>query len=88
MIVTEELIIKDKLFIKSFSSLGYMVERDGAAYSEAIDPAEFNRIYTETNILVGEKLIVVYSQLEEEEEYATEEDYVAALEKLGVNADA
>ena len=74
MIVTEELIIKDKLFIKSFSSLGYMVERDGAAYSEAIDPAEFNRIYTETNILV--------------EEYATEEDYVAALEKLGVNADA
>jgi hypothetical protein len=26
-----------------------MIERDGVRYSEAIDPAELNRVYTETD---------------------------------------
>lgn len=26
--------------------------RDGAVYSEAVDPAEFDQVYTETNILI------------------------------------
>ena len=50
MIVTEQLIINDKQFTKTYSDSGYMVERDGAQYSEAIDPAEFGRTYTETDI--------------------------------------
>lgn len=37
---------------RTYSSTGYMIERDGIRYSEAIDPAEFNRVYTETDELV------------------------------------
>ena len=29
-----------------------MIERDGAMYSEAVDPVEFDRVYTETDIPV------------------------------------
>ena len=50
MIVTEQLIINDRQFTKTYSDSGFMVERDGAQYSEAIDPAEFGRTYTETDI--------------------------------------
>lgn len=49
MIITENLAINGKPFIKTYSSNGYMVERDGVRYSEAIDPAELNRQYTETD---------------------------------------
>lgn len=35
---------------RTYSDIGMMIERDGEQYSEAVDPAEFNRIYTETNI--------------------------------------
>ena len=37
---------------RTYSDSGYMVERDGVRYSEAIDPAELNRTYTETDELV------------------------------------
>ena len=50
MIITEQLIINDRQFTKTYSDSGFMVERDGAQYSEAIDPAEFGRTYTETDI--------------------------------------
>ena len=49
MIVTEDMTINGKAFIRTFSDSGYMVEREGIRYSEAIDPAEFGRVYTETN---------------------------------------
>ena len=49
MIKTESMNINGKSFIRTFSDSGYMVERDGVRYSEAIDPAEFNRQYTETD---------------------------------------
>ena len=50
MIITEQLTINDRQFTKTHSDSGFMVERDGAQYSEAIDPAEFGRTYTETDI--------------------------------------
>lgn len=50
MIITESLIINDKQFTKTYSNSGLMVERDGVQYSEAIDPAELGRTYTETDI--------------------------------------
>ena len=50
MISTEQLTINDRRFTKTYSDSGFMVERDGAQYSEAIDPAEFGRTYTETDI--------------------------------------
>lgn len=49
MIKTENLTISGKAFVRTYSDSGYMVEREGARYAEAIDPAEFGRVYTETD---------------------------------------
>ena len=49
MIKTENLTINNRAFVRTYSDSGFMVERDGVRYSEAIDPAEFNRQYTETD---------------------------------------
>ena len=49
MIVAESLTINGRAFIRTYSDNGYMVERDGARYCEAIDPAEMGRTYTETD---------------------------------------
>lgn len=48
MIRTEELSINGKVFVKTWSDEGKMIERDGVCYEEAIDPAEFDRSYTES----------------------------------------
>lgn len=37
---------------RTYSDKQMMIERDGVLYSEAIDPAEMERIYTETDISV------------------------------------
>lgn len=34
---------------RTYSDKGMMIERDGVRYEEAIDPAELNREYTETD---------------------------------------
>lgn len=34
---------------RTYSDKNMMIERDGVRYSEAIDPAELNRQYTETD---------------------------------------
>ena len=34
---------------RTYSDQNMMIERDGIRYSEAIDPAELNRQYTETD---------------------------------------
>lgn len=80
MIKTEELTINGKLFIRTYSDMGYMVERDGARYSEAIDPAEFNRQYIETDELIESDELKENSDSDE----ATEEDYINALTEVGV----
>jgi hypothetical protein len=54
MIIKERLTIKGREFIRTYSDEGYMVERDGVRYSEAIDPAEFGRRYVETDERVEE----------------------------------
>ena len=59
---------------RTYSDAGMMIERDGVRYSEAIDPAELERTYTESEEpIVGEE--------------ATDADYQEALENLGVNFD-
>lgn len=73
MIVTEFMTIKGKAFVRTYSDNGYMVERDGVRYVEAIDPAEFGRVYTETD-----------ERVEGYTEDATAEDYEAALAEMGV----
>ena len=65
MIKTEQLIINYKQFTKSYSDSGYMIERDGVQYSEAIDPTELGRTYTETDIPIeGEGDLTVTDALE------------------------
>lgn len=49
MIVTENLTINGKPFIRTYSDSGYMVERDGVRYWEAVDPAGLGRTYSETD---------------------------------------
>jgi hypothetical protein len=49
MIKTENLTINNRAFVRTYSNNGFKVERDGARYSEAIDPAELGRTYTETD---------------------------------------
>lgn len=49
MIVKDNIEISGKTFTKQYSDGGFYIERDGAKYSEAIDPADIERIYTETD---------------------------------------
>lgn len=49
MIVTENLAINGKAFIRTYSDSGYKVERDGVRYDDVLDPAHLNRQYTETD---------------------------------------
>ena len=50
MIITEQLTINEKSFTKTVSDSGFYIERNGVRYSEAIDPSEFGRTYTETDV--------------------------------------
>ena len=74
MIVTESMNINGKVFVKTYSDSGFMVEREDVRYSEAVDPAEFGRVYTETD-----------EPIEGYTEEATAEDYKTALAEFGVD---
>lgn len=54
MIVNEEYKTRADgvVLMRTYSDAGYRIERDGILYDEAIDPAQMNRIYTETTIPV------------------------------------
>lgn len=49
MIVKENIETSGKTFIKQYSDGGFYIERDGEKYSEAKDPADIPRQYTETD---------------------------------------
>lgn len=51
MIITEYYMTRSDGVIlnRTYSDSGMMIERDGVMYEEAIDPAELNRQYTETD---------------------------------------
>lgn len=51
MIVTENFKVGERDFIRTYSDAGRYVVRDGASYSEACDPAEFGRTYTEGDLM-------------------------------------
>lgn len=54
MIQMELITTDERQLRRAWSDAGFMIERDGAVYSEAVDPAEFDRVYTETDILIDE----------------------------------
>ena len=76
MIIQTTKEINGVLYDYACSDSGYMIERDGVRYSEAVDPLDSGRVYTETDepVEVGTK-------------EATEEDYKAALKILGVETE-
>ena len=56
MIITEHFDIDGRDFIRTYSNTGCYVVRDGVEYSEACDPAEFGRTYTEGNKMPQEEI--------------------------------
>lgn len=50
MIQTEIVTIRGKQFQRTWSDAGYLIDRDGAQYSEAVDPLDSGRTYTETDV--------------------------------------
>ena len=48
MIQTEIITINGRQLQRTWSDDGKMIERDGAVYSEAVDPLDSGRTYTET----------------------------------------
>lgn len=75
MIITEYYKTREDgvVLVRTYSDKGMMIERDGVRYEEAIDPAELNRQYTETD-----------EPIEGYTEDATEADYQNALRDMGV----
>ena len=74
MIRVETITINGKEYTRTWSDEYVKIERDGALYEEAIDPVDSGRVYTETDIPIET----------DEDTEAEEADYIAALERLGV----
>lgn len=74
MIYTEDVSVNGRVFVRTCSD-AYTIERDGVEYDEAIDPVDSGRVYTETENLLPPPDV---------EDNVTEEDYIDALNELGV----
>lgn len=48
--------------IRTYSDKGCYIERDGVLYSEAIDPADENRTYTESDKVIERPPIGMYQE--------------------------
>lgn len=72
MIIQERFTINEREFIHTYSNTERYVVGGSpeGQYTEAIDPAEFGRVYTEGDIIMDE---------------AGPEDYEQALEEMGVD---
>ena len=55
MIRQEHFDVNGRDFIRTVSDSGRYVVRDGVEYSEACDPAEFGRTYTEGELIPDEE---------------------------------
>lgn len=75
MIITEKITVGNRSCIYTYSNAGMLIERDGVRYENAIDPAELDRQYTETDEPIENGV---------DPNEATEYDYLAALERFGV----
>lgn len=63
MIVTETFYIGERQFTRTYSNANRYVVRDGISYSQACDPAQFGRTYTQGDIMEQSQI--------SEDEYAT-----------------
>lgn len=76
MIIVETVTINGKDYTRTYSDEGRYVVRDGVEYGEAIDPIGSGRAYYEGDVMPTD-----------EGDEATEQDYLNALQELGVNTD-
>ena len=76
MIVKENMEISERAFVKTYSDAGFYMERGGVRYSEAIDPADIPRTYTETD-----------EPVEDDGEELTVSDTLGMLKEMGVKTD-
>jgi hypothetical protein len=83
MVIRENIMINERAFVRSYSDEGRYLLRDGVAYGEAIDPAEYaeERVYTEGDVMSDDDAEGLVSNT------ATVEDYQAALTEMGVSLD-
>lgn len=56
MIVTETYELNGRQFVRTYSDANRYVVRDGVPYSEANDPAEYGRTYTEGELMPQEEI--------------------------------
>lgn len=68
--------------VRTRSDLGLLIERDGMRYSEAVDPAESGRTYTETDEPIEGYTPMRYSTLLIKRELAKLDKWEAAKELL------
>ena len=73
MIIQTTKEINGVMYAYAYSDSGYMIERDGVRYSEAVDPLDSGRVYTETD-----------EPIDMGTDEATVEDYQTALNEFGV----
>ena len=73
MIIQTTKEINGVMYAYTYSDSGYMIERDGVRYSEAVDPLDSGRVYTETD-----------EPIDMGTDEATMEDYQTALNEFGV----
>ena len=52
MIIQTTKEINGVMYAYAYSDSGFMIERDGVRYSEAVDPIDSGRVYTETEELI------------------------------------
>ena len=71
MIKTEIITIGGKQFMRTISTVGCHIERDGELYAEAIDPIDSGRTYAATDIPI---------ETEEEDVYHTAYNIVTGQE--------
>lgn len=55
MIIQTHFDVNGRDFIRTVSDAGRYVVRDGVSYSEACDPAEYGRQYTEGNVMPADE---------------------------------
>lgn len=63
MIITESYELNGIAFTKTYSDANRYVVRDGVSYTEANDPAEFGRTYTEGDLIPEEEREETASEL-------------------------
>ena len=73
MIIQTTKEINGVMYAYTYSDSGFMIERDGVRYSEAVDPLDSVRVYTETD-----------EPIDMGADEATVEDYQTALNEFGV----